>query len=337
MKKMMRRSLALPLLVVLGLAAVTGCSDDGSSATADGGSTTTTTEVEAAAEPTVDPIDTYDVASARRTWVDTTRVTAEHNGAPELPERTLDVVVYSPEGEPGPWPLIVFGHGSSRAGDHYEGTLTAWASAGYVVVAPDFPLSSEGTPGGTKYDDVEAQTGDVSFAIDQALALFGPDGTDDELAGIVDPERIGVGGQSFGAITALGVGFNACCADERIDVVTEFAGTWLPLSQAEQDPSTTDRPLLMFHGEDDNGAVPYTGAVETWRTVLDAPGGFITLTASGHDDGFFDGPVDPQGRVVVAATLAFYDAALKDDPTGMDRVREAVEEAGPEVATLEER
>ena len=56
-----------------------------------------------------------------------------------------------------------------------------------------------------------------------------------------------------------------------------------------------------------------------------------------HDDGYFEGPVDPWGTVVTEATLAFYDAHLKDDPTGPERVRAAVDEAGPEVATLRER
>jgi dienelactone hydrolase len=275
----------------------------------------------------VAPLDTYAVAETRHTWVDTTRPTAAHVGQPELPERTLDVVVYAPEDEPGPWPLLVFGHGSSRAGDHYEGTLSAWASAGYVVVAPDYPLTSEGTPGGSKLDDVEAQAGDVSFLIDTALAELDA----------VDPERIGIGGQSLGAITALGAGFNACCADPRIDVVTEFAGIWFPLSGEVQDPATTDRPLLMVHGGADHSLTSIDQAVGAWEDVIDAPGGFITLTGAEHDDGYYEGPVDARGTVVTEAALAFYDAHLKDDPDGWDRVRAAVEEAGPDVATLQER
>lgn len=332
------RRLLLLLAAVLALAI--GCSDDGD-ATADDATDSTSTgsgsPTTTAADGAVSPLGTYEVAETRRTWIDTTRPTPAHGGQPELPERTLDVVVYAPAGETGLWPLIVFGHGSSRAGDHYEGTLSAWASAGYVVVAPDFPLSSEGTPGGTRFDEVENQTADVSFLIDTALADLGPDGADDELGGIVDPERIGIGGQSFGAITALGVGFNACCADPRIDVVTEFAGIWFPLSSVEQDPSTTDRPLLMVHGGADDSATALSSAVEAWEDVIDAPGGFITLTGAEHDDGYYEGPVDARGTVVTEATLAFYDAHLKDDPDGWERVRAAVEAAGPEVATLRER
>ncbi|HEU5150392.1 MAG TPA: CocE/NonD family hydrolase [Iamia sp.] len=315
------------LLLVLALAlAAVGCSDDGDDAEATDGTTTTAAEAPTTTDA-VAPLDTYAVAETRATWVDDTRPTPAHGGQPELPERTLDVVIYAPEDEPGPWPLIVFGHGSSRAGDHYAATLRAWASAGYVVVAPDFPLSSEGTPGGTKYDEVENQTADVSFLIDTAVAELDA----------VDPERIGVGGQSFGAMTALGVGFNACCADPRIDVVTEFAGIWFPLSSTEQDPSTTDRPLLMVHGGDDHSLTSVEQARSDWEEVIDAPGGFITLIGAEHDDGYYDGPVDARGTVVTEAVLAFYDAHLKDDPTGWDRVRAAVEEAGPEVATLVER
>ncbi len=314
-----------------------GCSsDEGDDTSADASTTTVEQTTTAPADDGPQALGTYEVAEARRTWVDDARSTPAHGGEPELPERTLPVVVYSPEGEAGPFPLIVFGHGSSRAGDHYEGTLTAWASAGYVVVAPNYPLSSEGTPGGTKYDEVENQTGDVSFLIDTALADLGPDGGDEDLAGVVDPDRIGIGGQSFGAMTALGAGFNACCADPRIDVVTEFAGIWFPLSSEEQDPSTTDRPLLMVHGGADDG-VKYADAVDDWENVIDAPGAFITLTDAQHDDGYFDGPVDPRGTVVTEATVAFYDTYLKDDPTGLDRVQEAVDEAGPDVATIQWR
>lgn len=323
----MRRLPHLLLAGALGLAAL-GCSDDGGDDTATSPSSSASVAETTTTTDAVSPLDTFEVGEARHTWVDTSRPTAAHGGEPELPERTLDVVVYAPEGEPGPWPLIVFGHGSSRAGDHYEGTLSAWASAGYVVVAPDYPLSSEGTPGGSKLDDVEMQAGDVSFLIDTALAELDA----------VDPERIGIGGQSLGAITALGAGFNACCADPRIDVVTEFAGIWFPLSSdGAQDPSTTDRPLLMVHGGADDSLTSIDQAVAAWEDVIDAPGGFITLTGAVHDDGYFEGPVDARGTVVTEAALAFYDAHLKDDPTGWDRIRTVVEEAGPDVATLRER
>ncbi|HEX7132092.1 MAG TPA: hypothetical protein VF228_05920 [Iamia sp.] len=318
---------ALVLAVVLGLVAV-GCSDDGGDTTTEAStSTSTSTEASTTTTSAVTPLDTYEVSETRPTWVDTTRTTAAHGGQPELPERTLDVVVYAPDGEPGPWPLVVFGHGSSRAGDHYAATLRAWASAGYVVVAPDYPLTSEGTPGGSKLDDVEAQTGDVSFLIDTALAELDT----------IDPERIGIGGQSLGAITALGVGFNACCADPRIDVVTEFAGIWFPLSDGAQDPATTDRPLLMVHGGADHSLTSIDTALQVWEDTIDAPGGFITLTGAEHDDGYYDGPVDARGTVVTEAALAFYDAHLKDDPDGWERVQAAVEAAGPDVATLRDR
>ena len=236
-------------------------------------------------------------------------------------------MIYAPEGEAGPWPLIVFGHGSSRAGDHYEGTLSAWASAGYVVVAPDFPLSSEGTPGGSKLDEVESQTGDVSFLIDTALAELDT----------VDPERIGVGGQSLGAITTLGVGFNACCADPRIDVVTEFAGIWFPLSGGEQDPATTDRPLLMVHGGADHSLTSIEDALEAWEDTLDAPGGFITLTGAVHDDGYYDGPGRRPGHGGHRGDAGLLRRPPQGRPHRVGAGPAAVEDAGPEVATLQER
>jgi hypothetical protein len=43
--------------------------------------------------------------------------------------------------------------------------LSRWAGAGYVVAAPDFPLSNGRAPGGPSFTDFVAQPGDMSFVI----------------------------------------------------------------------------------------------------------------------------------------------------------------------------
>ena len=41
-------------------------------------------------------------------------------------------------------------------------------------------------------------------------------GDDGPLAGMVEPDEIGIGGHSLGDITTLGVAANSCCRDDRV-------------------------------------------------------------------------------------------------------------------------
>jgi MFS family permease len=106
----------------------------------------------------------------------------------------------------GPFPLIVFAHGSGGLGDRYFGLLRAWAGAGYVVAAPRFPFATD--PDTASPDDYPNQPGDMSFLVDE-LPAAGSDGSD-ELAGLIDPERIGAAGHSLGGMTTLGLVANTC-------------------------------------------------------------------------------------------------------------------------------
>lgn len=294
-------------------------------------------------------IGTYRVGRVERVLVDDSRPTKAHGGQPELPSRTLPTVVWYPAvGDPtdevgeglafadgGPAPLIVFSHGSTRKGVHYEATLTAWASAGYVVAAPDYPLSTEGVPGGTDYGGAPEQAGDVSFVIDQMLAEPGPESEADDSdplpwSGRIDPARLGLGGQSFGAITTLTAAADPCCADERIAAITEFAGFGGGSGEGRTAP-----PALFFQGSDDP-----TITLEAGRGAFDqypGEGAFLTLVGSDHDSGYFGGIAEPLDELVTRSALAFYDRYLKGDGAAIDRLRALVESAGPAVATLEER
>lgn len=289
---------------------------------------------------------TFAVGQATRTFTDDTRVTDAHGGQSEKPGRILKtLILYPTAGTPdktdsaphdraeplaGPWPTIVFGHGSTRPPEHYLGKLTYWASAGYVVVAPAFPLSKEGTPGGTAYGDYPNQTGDESFLIDQVT-------TDDaaplHLKSLVDPKAMGVGGQSFGAITALGTVAAECCADKRIKAATTFAGAWLPYpSKDALAPWASKVPVLFFHGSDDP-TLPYDGDRKFFER-LGAPGGFITLVGSGHDPGYFDATKSLLDTFVSQASLAFYDDHLKGGPDSTPIIEDLVDAVGPKVATF---
>ena len=52
-----------------------------------------------------------------------------------------------PTASHGPYPVVLFVHGYEQTADFYAPLLERWASAGYVVIGPTFPILS-GIPGG---------------------------------------------------------------------------------------------------------------------------------------------------------------------------------------------
>ncbi|HVM39750.1 MAG TPA: hypothetical protein VM618_03090, partial [Acidimicrobiia bacterium] len=147
----------------------------------------------------------------------------------------------------GPFPALVFVHGFTGFALAYMNLLTEVASHGYVVIAADEPLTNRNAPGGPFMLDVRNQPGDVSFLTGQAarLNVVGP------LAGMVDGERVGVGGHSLGAITTLMATYNTCCADDRIDAAIALAGAAVFGPPEGRWFRGSGAPLLMVHGEDD--------------------------------------------------------------------------------------
>lgn len=284
---------------------------------------------------------------------DESRDTPANNEAPATTGRKLPTVVYYPtSGESGAdasdpkaatedatirdgrFPLLVFSHGVTGRGVFYAGELAALASAGYIVIAPDYPLSNADSPGGPTIADVGNQPEDASYLID----IFTDEtvgSTAEKVASHVDVEHIGAVGHSLGAVTSLGIGYASCCADDRVDAVASWAGIFVPLKGEESpSPERSDIPLLLVHGDRD-GTVPYGSSVKAFDAV-DGPRWFITLPGAGHTPSFVSSGPDPQARVTTTATIDFFDAELKGDPKGIDRLDQTVADAGREVATLKE-
>ena len=323
-----RRAVASALAAVLAL--VAGCSDDGG-----GGSDPAASQQESgvlpAAPTTLDERPTPDgpFAVGRRdeTFVDTTRPTKANREAPALPSRTLrTVVLYPAAGAPaeqevpgapplvdeGPYPLVVFAHGFTANADVYVRAMRQWAAAGYVVAAPTFPLTSAGALGGLDVTDYVEQPGDVRFVLDSVVALAGDGGP---LAGVVDEERVAVGGHSLGAVTTVGLAFNDCCEDPRVDAVFPIsAATW---GFAGRPDERRDLPVLLIHGSADN-TLPYSGSVDLYRRVT--PPKFLVELVDGPHIPFFGGPWPP---LIDQAVVGFLDRYLKDRAGGLDRLRNA--------------
>ena len=61
-------------------------------------------------------------------------------------------------------------HGLGGNVEYLLPLAAVWASRGYVVALPLFPLTNSATPGGPIAQDVQNQPADVSFVIDKVLA-----------------------------------------------------------------------------------------------------------------------------------------------------------------------
>lgn len=269
------------------------------------------------------------VTVSSRTFVDTTRPTPAQGDVPEQPSRTLVTTIVVPDG-PGPFPLVMFSHGFGGSGEGSSGLLRALASAGYVVAAPDFPLTSTSAPGGPQrgVEALEAQPADIRFVTDQLLRLNAD--AADPLAGRIDPGRIGAAGHSMGAGVTMGVAFNSCCRDERIR-----AGVLMSV-----DPPTLYRgdyfvppavPALFIHGDQDE-SLPYQGGRRAYAKA-EPPKFLLTVVGGDHNWPFTGAESPPGAGVVLAATIDFFDAYLKGRPDGLRRLEADTKRAG--VTTLE--
>src|SRR5581483_10785447 len=150
-RRLLTRSAAVAVAAVLG-APVLG-PVLGAQALAPGvshGATDAGTAVPAADARTDGP---FAVARAHVTLVDPTRQTPPSGSYPGSPVRTIKTVIFYPlpSGRDtrgvrgaGPadrrFPLVVFAHGNSSNGPDNRPLLRRWASAGFVVAAPTFPL-----------------------------------------------------------------------------------------------------------------------------------------------------------------------------------------------------
>jgi fermentation-respiration switch protein FrsA (DUF1100 family) len=227
-----------------------------------------------------------------------------------------------PDRTGAPYPLIVFGHGFTGSGAGYGTLLSRWAAAGYVVAAPDFPLSNGAAPGGPTIADYPAQPGDMSAVITDVEQLSAS--ATSPLHGLVDPRLIGAAGHSLGAMTTLGLTANTCCQDRRVLAAVVLAGDALPFSQGSY--TTKDTPATLFvHGDDDR-TVPYHAGRDAYRAAA-PPKFLVTLEGGGHA-GPYVNPADRWFGVVNHTAVAFLDRYLKGNQAALGRLQRAGTVAG---------
>lgn len=297
--------------------------------------------------PRVVPIGAYAVGMISATFVDPSRATAPNGTFPGSSSRTLLTAIYYPaRGTPGdkpvanapvdtshgPYPLVLFSHGVLARGVFYEGVLKQWASAGYVVAAPDYPLSNTNAPGGVTFgggvSDVKNQPADASFVISQVLKL---DKTEHLVGGTVDQTRVGASGHSLGGITTYGLVFSACCSDRRIKAAVPMSGFAGIVDRADRYFGGLKVPLLTLHGNADP-IVPYQLDIEGFARAK-SPKFLVTFLGGGHISPFLGGS-DPAAVALQRATVDFWDRYLKGDNAALGQLRADASVTG--VTTLQQ-
>ncbi len=289
----------------------------------------TATSVTKAQPPKVAPLGKFAVGMRTETFVDSTRPTENI-----APSRTLKTVIYYPaQGAPtdmptanappdtkgAPYPLILFSHGLGARGVAYENVLKAWASAGYVVAAPDYPLSNTNAPGGAQFGraiaDTKNQPTDATFVINQVIKL---DKQKPGLGGIIDAKRIGASGHSLGGITTYGLAYSSCCRDKRVKAAIPMSGITGVVEGPEsyfQDGAT---PLLAVHGNSD-GTVPYAADMNGFAKAR-TPKYFLTFLGAGHVTPFLGGD-NASAMALKQSSIDFFNRYLKDDKAALDKLR----------------
>ncbi len=227
----------------------------------------------------------------------------------------------------GSFPIIVFSHGYGSSDRGYEPLVSYWTSNGYVCIRPshadagllretprEAPVIRRGTqqqaqvvpiPQRNAMEEIwdrerepqwQNRVADVKLVLDSLddLELRFP-----ELKGKMDHGKIGVGGHSYGAFTALLIaGMNGTFADPRVRAVLAMSppGPSPDRGITAQSFAIVKIPVMFMTGTNDRGANESEDA--NWRKqgFDDSPPGdkyFVLIDSARHSSftgqiGFFD-------------------------------------------------
>ncbi len=193
----------------------------------------------------------------------------------------------------GPFPLVVYSHGSGGLRFIHSDYTETLATHGYVVVAPDHIGNTAVEQFLQSEDDRETvafnRVADITWVLDTVLS--GDRGLE-PIQAIVDPERIAVTGHSFGGFTAYGIaaGFEnpigAVPADDRVKAIIPLA----PAVGARGEPTLLDDatlarvdvPALVIAGSDDATTPVEPNVNRAWELTNSEPHYRLELLAADH-------------------------------------------------------
>jgi len=266
-------------------------------------------------------IDPIGVGVTHMKLSDPSRRTGARGGRVASDSRELPLTIWYPStGEPGDaeyvdaapvgqWPLIVFAHGFEASAATYAPLLRAVAAAGFVVVVPEFPLSSSTVDAAAVEGDEPEQANDIGFIIDTLTAgdPLVP------LSNAIEPGPVGVMGHSDGAQTALLSGFAPRYRNERIGAVVAVSGRYSTFGGQWFD---TGRPALLVVQAADDELNPFRYGEELVR-LNSGPASLVAVDGVTH----LGAVTDPRAIGPVAALVADTFAwRLRGSTTADDRL-----------------
>ncbi len=318
-----------------------GAATSSSAPTSSTSTAPTTTVADLGCPPPVDgrPADAGPFAVGRRlaNYVDPSRRTEPSlaSGRPATAGRVLPVaILYPAVGDPaagvtdgpdpaeGSFPLVVYSHGVASSGMERHDALAQWVRAGYVVIAPTFPLSSSGSFDVT---DLPNQPADVAFVTQTfRSAVQAPS---DPLSGHVLTDCVALAGHSLGGATTLATAFDPCCDVLDPTAVVDIAGVAVSLTPETSFADSDPIPTLIVHGVKD-AVVPYAQSTTAFGLL---PGDlwFVSITEGQHSSMF----EPPELDVLTSSVVAFLDAELKGAPAALDALPATIDATG--LATLQ--
>jgi hypothetical protein len=227
----------------------------------------------------------------------------------------------------GPYPVIVFAHGFDVDPNTYRVLLVSWVEAGYVVVAPFFPDTSlaavQAQHGADTESDMFNQPGDVAFVVSQVVgAAHGSPPRASYLAGLVDPARLVLAGQSDGADTVAALLYDHEYARTRasmpvqpIAVALLSGAEWTRTEDVYSAPDRGGSPVLVVQSLTDSCNDPSDSSL--LYNMLAGPKWFLALEDAPHL-----GPYVGDGAA--AATVERVTAGFFDLEVGRGKVTPAI-------------
>lgn len=206
----------------------------------------------------------------------------------------------------GRFPLVIFSHGLKGSPERYRAALTGWAAAGFVVVAPTFPHTSQYATD-FRRSDIVRQPDDVRFVLAEIRRLDATPG--DPLAGHIDTSRIAAVGHSAGGYTTMGLFTAGHDPSLRAGIV--MAG-WLPPGAFAGPPAT----MLFLQGTADP-IVPESRSRAAYDRVP-WPKSYLLLRRNSHATYLQPGQL---GYAVMESTVIdFLRWTLRNDPAARSRL-----------------
>ncbi|NMC19863.1 MAG: hypothetical protein GYA33_05520 [Thermogutta sp.] len=280
----------------------------------------------------------YEVRSILLTWEDSAR------------SRNLPVKIYYPMSGADRHPVILFSHGLGGSRDGYAYLGRNWASHGYVSVHLQHPGSDDSIWRGSPPSEVmnrlrkasrnpraaQDRYQDTKFALDRLSELdrsLELQGAPNPLAGRLDLDRIGMAGHSFGALTTL-VAVGQLVGMPRADHSDPRIRAAIPMSapvpgwrlNLDRDYAGIRVPLMHMTGTLDASPIGDTRAADRripFDRISHAEQYLIVFRDGDHM--IFSGRSRILGglearskdaefqRLIRAASLAFWDAYLRED------------------------